>query len=428
MKKVLEKIIKYLFYLFVFTFVWQTKLIIIPNASNYNEIALYFNYLLLFLILLFFVFYLAKYKWAEFSESIRFERYVVALAGVEFFAFMSIFVSIFREISIYKYILFLLSMGVFFLMTQFKFDKKKIILIFLIAMLFQASLGTFQFFAQTTFANKYLGLDSHDPSVLGVAVLENQQGRLLRAYGAFDHPNIFGALMFFAVILTIVLILKSEVTDKKKFFYYFLLGVFLLALILSFSRSAILSLLLSLISLLIFFVIKKDKIDLKKYLVVFVGSLLFLLTFFIIFKPLLLDRLNINSRLEKISVSERVEQSSKAGEIIKSNPWLGVGLGAYHQKLLNLDKNLQPYQAQPVHNVFALIWAESGLWALICFILFLSFILIKNYSNYYIYPLFIGLFIFMALDHWLFSLPFGLLLFFFVISLTFDFGNDNVNH
>lgn len=435
MKKILEKIIEYSFYFFVFVFLWQTKLIIRPAETNYNEIAVYFNYALLLFILVLFIFYLLKYGGESFKNKFSFSKYWVALAGLEFFIFLSIFVSANRDISIFKYILFLVAIGLLFLMTNFKVNFKKVVYLFLLALLIQASLGFFQFFSQSTFSNKYLGLASHDPYILGVSVLENDAGRFVRAYGGLDHPNIFGALMFFGVIMVINLILRNNFSEdfKKirkisyiKISHYFLLAIFLFALVISFSRSAFLALIISLLFYLLFSIFKKGDFR-KKIVPVFIFSLSILILLFFIYKPLILDRFNFSSRLESISLSERTEQVSSSADIIKNNPQLGVGFGAYHQKLLDLNNNLEPYQAQPVHNVFILALAEIGLWGFILFILFLFYLLKINASHYHNCPIFIGFFVFMALDHWLWSLPFGLIFMFFILGLTFYFKCDIVN-
>ncbi len=426
MKKIIRKIIEYSFYFFVFTFIWQTKLILLPAETNYNEIAIYFNYALLLVISLMTGFYFWRYKREKIKGKFSYDRFWVALAGWEFFIFLSIFVSILTPISIFKYILFILSLSLFALMWFFKFDKKKLIYTFLFALLIQAFLGYYQFVNQETLANKYLGLAARETSTLGVSVLENSDGRILRAYGATSHPNIFGALMFFGIILIIFILLDNNFSFKKKVFHYFVLAFFSLALILSFSRSAFLALFLSLSFIFLFFLIK-DRKKFKKYLSICIFLLLTYATLFFIFKPLIIDRFNFSSRLEKISINEREEQLVGARDVILSNPWLGVGAGAYHQKILDLKPDLKPYAAQPVHNVFVLIWAEIGIWGLICFILFLLFVFSYNTASYHIYPLFIGLFIFMLFDHWLFSLPFGLLFLFFILSLTFYFLDDKKN-
>ena len=52
----------------------------------------------------------------------------------------------------------------------------------------------------------------------------------------------------------------------------------------------------------------------------------FILIFITILKPLLFSRFNLDSRLEQISLNERLEQSSSASDIIKENVFWGVGL------------------------------------------------------------------------------------------------------
>lgn len=427
MKNILEKIIKYLFYIFVFIFIFQTKLILIPSETNYGEISLYLNYLVLFLILvIFFIYYFKfQYKFKK-TEVDKISKHWVILAGLELFIFFSLFFSLDLRTSIFKYVLFLLGMGLLFLMINFKFNYKKVILVFLAALLIQAGVGVYQFFGQKPFANKYLGIASHDASVLGVSVLENDGGRFVRAYGVVDHPNIFGALMFFGIIFLILFIIKEDYRGVKKVGAYLSLGVFLLGLIVSFSRAAWLALAISFIFLLIFYLLDKDKEILKRYLSIFIFSLLFSTLFFLILKPLIINRFNSEARLEKISLQERTEQISSAGDIIKSNPWWGVGLGNYHQKVLEINPSLKAYQAQPVHNTFLLIWSEIGLWGLIC-VLWLGLYTFKNnFTKLEYLPLFIGFFVFMILDHWLWSLPFGLLFLFFFLGLTFSFKNDKV--
>ena len=217
MKNILEKIIEYLFYIFVFVFIFQTKLILIPGETNYSEISLYLNYLLLLIILLLFLVYFFKFKDnLAIRKFNNISKYWVILAGLEFFIFISLLFSSDLKVSLFKYFLFLLGIGLLFLMLNFKFNFKKIILVFLSALLIQSGIGIYQFFSQETFSNKYLGIAEHDASVLGVSVLENDWGRFVRAYGATDHPNIFGALMFFGVIFLILLIIKSDYQGYRK--------------------------------------------------------------------------------------------------------------------------------------------------------------------------------------------------------------------
>ena len=68
----------------------------------------------------------------------------------------------------------------------------------------QACLGIYQFFTQSSFACKWLGMASHNAQDLGVSVIETLSGeRWLRAYGGLDHPNIFGGFLCFSILILI---------------------------------------------------------------------------------------------------------------------------------------------------------------------------------------------------------------------------------
>jgi len=421
----LKTIIEYLFYFFVFVFLWQTKLIIVPGDSNYNEIALFGNYILLSVILILFFVYKVKNK-RESGAAPGIDKYLVILAALDFFIFLSILISSNIGLSIFRYILFLLSVGLMYLMLNFKFNFKKIILVFLAALLLQAGLGIGQFFTQETFACKYLGIASHEASDLGTSVIETGNERFLRAYGATDHPNIFGALMFFAIFFTILLMVKNNYHGTKATIAYLSLFLYFIALCLSFSRSAILSLAISLLFLFLVFFFTDKKLF-HKFLPIFLSLVLLSGALFLLLKPLILVRVDASSRLEKISLNERQEQNIVASHIILDNMWLGVGLGNYHNELLNEQSNLKTYEAQPVHNVFLLMWAEIGLWGLLFFLYFVLYLFKINIKKLYYIPLFIGLLIFMLLDHWLWSLSGSYLFLFFILSLTFYFKDDNLS-
>ncbi len=419
----LRRIIEYSFYLFVFLFPLQTKLIIRSGDSNYNEIALFANYLLLAVILLLFLIYKIKNKKEE-GISVGMDKYWIILAAVEFFIFLSIFVSISTDLSIFRYILFLLSIAMMFVMLNFKFNFKKIILFFLAGLLLQAILGIGQVFIQETFSCKCLGIAYHDVVEPGTSVIETANERFLRAYGASDHPNIFGALMFFAVFLSIMIIVKNNYQGTLQVLTHLSLFVFFIALWVSFSRSALLATGISLLFLLLAFYLENKKLFMK-YLSIFIMLVLLSGILTILFKPMMMVRMESNSRLEKISINERQEQITTASMIIKKYPWLGVGLGAYHDKLLVIDSNLASYEAQPVHNTFILMWAEIGLWGLMFFVYLLFYLFKRNMQKLYYFPLFIGLLTFMLFDHWLWSLPWSYLFLFFILALTFYLKQDN---
>jgi O-antigen ligase len=425
MKIKLEKITECLFYLFVFFLPFQTKYIVKTAETNYNEIAIFLNYLILLVLLVTFLFLFFKKN--KNKNDFEIPKHYLILVGLDLFVFISIFLSPVFNVSLVRYFFFLLSVSLLFLILNLKINTKKTLLFFILSIFLSSLFALSQFFSQEVFANKYLGVAVHDPSILGVSVLEGSFGRFVRAYGGLDHPNIFGAMTFFALIFSLFLFLKYKFNWQEKILFYITYFVLFLGLIVSFSRSAWLALFSSLILILFLLLFEKKKDDLKKYLKLLLFSLVFSLVFSFILKDLIISRFDNNSRLENISRNERIEQIQGSSSIIRNNLWLGVGYGAYHQKLINLNPEIKAYQAQPVHNVFLLVLSEIGIWGLISFLWFLIYIFIESSKgNYYFinYSLFLGLFIFMIFDHWLWSLVFGTLFLFFILGISLKIDDN----
>lgn len=426
MRDGLKKLIEYLLYFFVFILPFQIKYIVFPAEQNYNELAIYVNYFFLFILLILFIAHFHQ----ESKQNSCFEipRHYLIIICLDLFVFVSIFVSPVISVSLVKYLFFILSFSLFFILLNFKFNLKKVLLFFIISIFLHSSVAVWQFFLQTDFSSKYLGSSLHDPSVLGVSVLELNVGRFLRSYGLFDHPNILGAVVFFALIFLIFLFIKYQFNFWQRIFLYFVYFILLLSLLTSFSRSAWLSLAISFLILFVSLISKKDKKYFKKFLPLLSYASLFIFIFLLILNPFIFSRFNFDSRLERISVDERMAQIDYSRKIITNNLWLGVGLGAYHQEVLDLNSDLETYQAQPVHNTFLLILSEVGLCSFFFFLWFLCCLFKKSLSGKYYFvnlSLFSGLLIFMFLDHWLWSLPFGLLVLFFVLGINVKLATES---
>ena len=75
-----------------------------------------------------------------------------------------------------------------------------------------------------------------------------------------------------------------------------------------------------------------------------------------------------------------------------------------------------PYE-QPVHNAFLLIFAESGIFAFLSLILFLVFLTKNGRRQNFSLAIIVSIVILMLFDHWLMSLPFGVLFFFLILGV-----------
>lgn len=426
--KSLKKIIAYLFYLFVFLLPWQTKLILRPSESSFSEISLYASHLLLFLILVLYI--IARLKSREFDGQISNLWYL--LAGVELFVFISFFCAPDKVLAFSHYVIFLAGLGVFYLlregMRSFGYidsilEEVKIIYIFLASLLFQVGLGVYQFLTQTSPVSKYLGLAAHDPNILGVSVIETASGRWLRAYGGLDHPNIFGGVLAIALILAAYLLAKKKIVDSTKeylesaflFIFYFCA---LFALFFTFSRSAWLAFAVGMLFLLIELIRSKDRWFLGRFLALIFFSLILLSIIIPPYKDLLSVRVKADSRLEQKSLTERQTYIQEAGGLIKSHWLLGVGVGNYTEALKVKDNNSKGIFAyQPVHNFFLLLLAENGIFTFVFFLIFLFMLIKKGQRKLFSTAIFFALLIIMLFDHWLLSLPFGILFLFLALGL-----------
>ena len=133
------------------------------------------------------------------------------------------------------------------------------------------------------------------------------------------------------------------------------------------------------------------------------------------------SRVLVTGRLENVSVEERWTGLKIASEKIISQPLATVGLGNYSNFLINKYPGLSAWQYQPAHNLWLLLTAEAGFWSAICFALVWLLVVLGNKKRRAVaVSLVSALFVLSLFDHWLISLPFGILFCFFVLSLSSD--------
>lgn len=423
----LRKASEYLVYLAVFLLPWQTKIIIRPAETNFNEIGIYPSYAVLLLAIITFFIYQLKQR----SADDRIDGLWVALTGLELTVLVSFVCATDQFLAFYYYVILLVGVAWLFIIragtTDYGYeetclDKVKIFYSLLVSLSFQAILGIYQFLSQSTPVFKYLGLAEHSSGMAGAAVIETAGGRFLRAYGGFDHPNIFGgvlaiSLIFIAYFLANQKRIKSGREIGGSIFLFVAYFVLLFALFFTMSRAAWLAFVFGLVILLITFIVKKDRWLIGRLLLVMFFSAIMIFINVVPYQDLIKVRASGQSRLEGKSIAERQEYFGQAAQIIKNNWLSGVGIGNYVATIAKTDNfKKSVWEYQPVHNVFLLLWAQSGAISLLLFLLALFFI-IKGARNSYSPAIFFALLILMFFDHWLISLPFGVLFLFLVLAL-----------
>jgi hypothetical protein len=205
----LNKIIEYLLYLFVFLLPFQTRLFIEKGSINggyseYGTISLYvFDIVLVVLLIFFLIRQRKKLKNVERPKKIPFFWWLVA--GLDLMIFISIFSADDHVLSVYRYIGFLLGAGLFWVIIKAKYSQIKMFFALIFGIFIHAGLGIWQFFTQSDFASKWLGMARHSASTGGTSVVEVAETgqRWLRAYGGLPHPNILGGVLVLGILIII---------------------------------------------------------------------------------------------------------------------------------------------------------------------------------------------------------------------------------
>lgn len=415
--KRLKKLITYLSYLFVFLLPWQTKLILRSGANNYQEIALYAWHLMAIFLALLYLFFIIESKKYQLNYRSWPIYIYIALAWL-LIHLISLFISADIYLSLYHFCLLILGLLVFAVLKNkdLAISRFWLAVSFLSSIAISAILAISQFVLQKSWANKFFGLNSHDPAVLGTAVIELSSGRWLRSYGSFDHPNILGGVMVFALLFSLYYLIEPRrYADKKSnyslLFFWLTYLLSLTALFFSFSRAAFLA--FGAAVLIFIFGLARQRVFAKLFRLGFVllVSVFLLFVFSYSYKDLLRVRLEGQERLERQSLEERRSDIVKSFSVISSRSWLGWGRGNY---VANLGtENSYP---QPVHNVFLLSFAELGVVGFFGLLAWLLYAFKKAGFSILSTGCLLALFILMMLDHWLFSLPFGVLFFWFLFG------------
>ena len=402
-------------------------------------------------------------------------------------ALVSIFFAQDKLLAAYIFARLLSGVGLFLILIKAEYDLIKLAYFFLAGAFLQACLAIWQFLTQSSFPSKWLGLAMHDPRELGVSVVEFADERWLRAYGGLDHPNILGGVMAMSLLLLLWLFVKSSNinnqspnnqipgspprvgerqrveagkfqglssrmvvrdlvkrfcrdfsshplvrNDKndilqipKLFTFYFLLITFFTALFFSFSRNAWIGFAAGWVVL--FFMGIFNKIERKSFFKASIALGVIALMLFYFYGGLVKTRISNASRLENISIEERMNDYGIFKEAIKEKWLLGTGVGNYALAVHKRIVDKPSYFYQPVHNSLALIWAELGIFGIIGFLGFFGILFypaIKK-KNFYLF-LFLPVFLMMFNDHWWWSLHFGVLFFWFLAGCFLRFSEREI--
>lgn len=411
----LEKITKFLLGALLFLLPWQTILILQENFINgakwqYGTVGFYATEIIFWLTVLFFNFWFQQKKKQSAKET-KFN-----FTEDRLFLFFCLLFVVYSLLSktwalsptiAFEHARHIMEAVILFIMIfAGPLNFKEAVLSLTSGAVLQSLLGIFQFFTQSTFDYKWLGLVAHPGWEAGSSIVASDEiGRWVRAYGSFSHPNILGGYLTISLVLLFSLSLKIHKISTS---YWLKFIILFSALFFTFSRSAWIAFGIFLSTIFIYGLKNKD----KKIISLSSLFLLIITALSIIYFPVIQTRLFPASNNEISSVTERISGTREAWQIFKQHPFLGVGAGNYTVASYKLNPTLPGYDYQPVHNVFLLLLTELGIFGAI--ILLSTFAACINILRNNIMPRFyflLGIFIIlMMFDHYLFSFYAGLML------------------
>lgn len=261
---------------------------------------------------------------------------------------------------------------------------------FLVGVAAQSLVAVAQFVAQHD-----LGLQALDESVLnvqfpGVAKVLVGGSPVLRVYGITPHPNIIAAMLLAgAAVVAFLYIFRgvrrlsaySMRRQHEELVRGTLLFLFFLALLLTFSRTAWLGAAVFFIAVMatIFFRASLRTPYLSEALRFFFLFSVIVAMFAVAFSPFL------QARSEVSLLSEALDTRSFAAQeailMIREHPWFGVGPGQFVPTLVERNPLLEPWRAEPVHNVVLLLAAEYGLPAMFFLVIVFIFLVLATWRR-----------------------------------------------
>jgi len=257
----------------------------------------------------------------------------------------------------------------------------------------------------------YLGERTFSVQTPGISLNYFFGKPLLRMYSTFSHPNSLAGYML--VLGSIILFFKKPDNFLNRKIKYLVLIIVIFTLGLTFSKGAILTLL---ILLGMYFLEKRVRIILNKsYLFL---SLLISISFvsLIIFK-------GVNIKEFPQSESERIEQLDVVREAIIQNIFFGTGAGTNILSQVNFNDKIIRWQLQPVHNIYLLLINEYGFLGMTILYFLFGHLMERDKNRNIIYSvmaiLLTGMF-----DHYWITLPQNRLL----VALLFGLLLSNRKH
>jgi O-antigen ligase len=295
------------------------------------------------------------------------------LAALTLLGGVSSFSSVDSALSAYLFVRLLVLFCFYLYVTNNVKSLQQLIVPLSAQVVIQAIVAITQVLRQKSLGLELIGEWTLNPTIRGISVIWTETSRSLRAYGLSDHPNILGGSLVFAILILFVWL--SYEKGKERFFQASIFSIGVVALFLTYSRSAWLawSLGFALIGFLIYKAKRRDWLVRGALLIA--GAAMVLLPFVLANGEFLGVRLGADHAFERVktevaSIEERAVLNRAANEVFIEHSITGVGIGTLPEALRIKYPNFAVFY-QPGHVVLLDVAAETGLFGALFYLILL---------------------------------------------------------
>jgi hypothetical protein len=389
----LARIERWVWYIFLATAAWQTRLIVWQADALFIEWRSASVYVSDVLMLALFA------GWASVAHKrseapLRAEGWLLGLL----FASAVISLSSAEHLTVGMYGLARLAQFItfYFYLRWYawrRFDADMSGLAFVIGAVGQALLGIAQYMLQHDLGLRWVGETLLRTDMRGVAVFYDlAYEKVLRAYGTLPHPNVLAAYLMVALWVVVWLWVRhGGLSRRSSMVWHMVTSILLVGMYLTFSRTVIAVWLLAWVLLCIGLWWGRisgrwpNIAELRRRVVpVLVTIGVLSVGFSALLWPQVVARLTISVSDE--AVQQRVRYNADAlasgGGWTPNVNWTGVGIGNFTTWLGRYDRALPSFVTQPAHNVYLLVYSEIGMVGLAILLAWLGSVLVAVHRGY----------------------------------------------
>ncbi|PJC28163.1 hypothetical protein CO054_01615 [Candidatus Shapirobacteria bacterium CG_4_9_14_0_2_um_filter_39_11] len=269
-----------------------------------------------------------------------------------------------------------------------------------IAVVYSSLIAVTQFLKQASLGGVFwwLGERTFNAGTPGIAKAIVNGQLIMRPYATFPHPNVLAGFVLVSLILIGV---RCQALGVRKIFHWLAIALGIVAILISFSRSAwVVGLLIGL------WLMRKKPLLFTVYcLLSTVGVVAWLAPHF-----------SANE-----AFSQRLQLIKTTWLMIQATPLIGVGLSNFIVRLPDFWQITGfTYWLQPVHNIYLLVAAETGLVGLVIFLWFLilTFRKLLEIGNWKLVIPLLAILLTGVADHYWLTLQQSQLLFAIILGLA----------